>query len=79
MEKEGGHKSEALSPLLHVQHAVMVGDRHSDIEAGKVNGLYTIACDFGFATEGELDGADDCVTAFPDILPLIEAYKESLK
>ncbi|WMJ79925.1 HAD family hydrolase [Clostridium sp. MB40-C1] len=37
---------------------VMVGDRHHDIKAGKFNHIYTIGCDYGFATEGELKEAD---------------------
>lgn len=37
---------------------VMVGDRLQDIEAGKVNGFYTIGCSYGFAREGELNEAD---------------------
>ncbi|GED15869.1 HAD family hydrolase [Aneurinibacillus migulanus] len=75
-------KNELVSRLLNdycIKHAIMVGDRHSDVEAGKVNGLYTIACDFGFATEGELDGADTCVTAFADIMHIIDSYVENLK
>jgi phosphoglycolate phosphatase len=75
-------KNDLVAKLLadyNIKHAIMVGDRHSDIEAGKVNGLYTIACDFGFATQGELDGADECVTAFPNILPLIESHAQNLK
>ncbi|MCY6960531.1 HAD family hydrolase [Clostridium brassicae] len=37
---------------------VMVGDRYHDIKAGKNNNIYTIGCDYGFATEGELKEAD---------------------
>ncbi|ERI10984.1 HAD-IA family hydrolase [Aneurinibacillus aneurinilyticus] len=75
-------KNDLVTKLLNdyrIEHAIMVGDRHSDVEAGKVNGLYTIACDFGFAKEGELDGADTCVTAFTDIVHIINSYIENLK
>ncbi|WP_339060662.1 HAD-IA family hydrolase [Tepidibacillus marianensis] len=47
--------------------AVMVGDRSSDIEAGKTNGLTTVACDFGFATEEELKGADRKIQKFDQL------------
>lgn len=49
------------------KQAVMVGDRHSDVEAGKLNGLFTIGCDFGFAKEGELDGADVIIRHFTEL------------
>lgn len=48
--------------------AVMVGDRSSDIEAGKENGLPTIGCAFGFADARELHDADMIVRQFPDVL-----------
>ncbi|MHB1126697.1 MAG: HAD family hydrolase [Bacillota bacterium] len=44
--------------------AAMVGDRHSDIEAGKENGLFTVGCRFGFADSDELDGADTVIDQF---------------
>lgn len=37
---------------------VIIGDRKQDIEAGKLNGIYTIGCRYGFPLEGELDAAD---------------------
>ncbi|MGN7471801.1 HAD family hydrolase [Brevibacillus sp. SAFN-007a] len=51
-----------------IEQAVMVGDRHSDVEAGVKNGLFTIGCDFGFAKSGELDGANVVITQFPQLL-----------
>jgi len=63
-------KNDLVAKLLHdyrIDHAVMVGDRHSDLEAGKTNGLFTIACDFGFAGPGELDGADVVIRRFADL------------
>ena len=38
--------------------AVMVGDRLSDILAGKENGLYTVAAAYGFGSEAEWREAD---------------------
>ncbi len=68
-------KNDLVAKLLRdykMETAVMVGDRHSDVEAGKSNGLFTIGCDFGFANPGELDGADIIIHQFselPDHLP----------
>ncbi|MFD2369493.1 HAD hydrolase-like protein [Brevibacillus sp. GCM10020057] len=64
-------KNDLVAKLLadyQVQKGVMVGDRRSDIEAGKTNGLFTIGCDFGFANPGELDEADVVITKFPQLL-----------
>lgn len=64
-----------------VEQAVMVGDRHSDVEAGVKNGLFTIGCDFGFAKPGELDGANVVITQFPqllDHLPAIDTKSQRL-
>ncbi|WP_232699761.1 HAD family hydrolase [Brevibacillus daliensis] len=56
-----------LIKTYNVQDGVMVGDRKSDIEAGKKNGLKTIGCDFGFAHPGELDGAHIKIKSFAEI------------
>lgn len=75
-------KNDLVAKLLkdyQVEKAVMVGDRHSDVEAGTTNGLFTIGCDFGFAKPGELDGADVIITNFPqllDHLPEIDTLKQ---
>ncbi|MCM3146120.1 HAD hydrolase-like protein [Brevibacillus sp. MER 51] len=64
-------KNDLVAKLLSdykIGQAVMVGDRHSDVEAGKTNGLFTIGCDFGFAKPGELDGADIIITSFSQLL-----------
>lgn len=56
-----------------VQSAWMVGDRSSDVEAGKCNGLQTIGC--AYATYGradELDGADVLITDFRELTRLLE-------
>lgn len=76
-------KNDLVAKLLkdyQVKKAIMVGDRHSDVEAGTSNGLLTIGCDFGFAKPGELDGADVVITNFPqllDHLPEIDTIKQS--
>lgn len=73
-------KKELVAKLLRdydVKQAIMVGDRHSDVEAGLANGLKTIACDFGFARPGELDGADVIITRFSDVLPHVFQRQET--
>lgn len=53
--------------------AWMVGDRSSDVEAGKGNGLVVVACDYaGFRQPGELDGADIRIREFSRLLDHLE-------
>ncbi|MFD0621403.1 HAD family hydrolase [Paenibacillus sp. GCM10027629] len=55
-----------------VPTAWMVGDRSSDIEAGKKNQITAIGCDYaGFRKSGELEGADAIITSFDELLHLI--------
>lgn len=56
----------------HIDHAWMVGDRTSDVEAGKANGLTVIGCDYaGFGNaKRELQEADHIITRFSDLLTL---------
>jgi phosphoglycolate phosphatase len=51
--------------------AVMVGDRQSDVKAGKENGLFVVGCDFGFARPHELDGADRIIHHFSELRQII--------
>jgi phosphoglycolate phosphatase len=56
-----------------VKSAWMIGDRSSDVEAGKENGLTVIGCDYaGFRKEGELEAADVRIGTFSDLLELVE-------
>lgn len=55
-----------------IQSAWMVGDRSSDVEAGKKNDITAIGCDYaGFRKSGELKGADAIITSFEELLTLI--------
>ena len=55
-----------------VKTAWMVGDRSSDVAAGKENGLVVVGCDYaGFRREGELDGSDAVIREFSELLRLI--------
>lgn len=75
-EYETSTKVDLVSRLLkdhNIQSAWMVGDRSSDVEAGKGNGLQTIGC--AYATYGrasEIEGADVLINDFRELLPLLE-------
>ena len=47
----------AVPQVLDVSSTVMIGDRKFDIEGGKEHGLVTVGVSFGYAQEGELEGA----------------------
>ncbi|MNP82256.1 bifunctional 5'-methylthioadenosine/S-adenosylhomocysteine nucleosidase/phosphatase [compost metagenome] len=54
----------------------MVGDRSSDVEAGKQNGQSVIGCAYaGFGAETELVGADVLISSFDE---LIQLYDEAI-
>ncbi|WP_337099625.1 HAD family hydrolase [Paenibacillus sp. YIM B09110] len=56
-----------------VQSAWMVGDRSSDVEAGKGNGLSTIGCAYAsYGKRNELEGADILISDFRELRELIE-------
>ncbi|MEE6449238.1 HAD hydrolase-like protein [Gottfriedia acidiceleris] len=58
-----------------ITHAAVVGDRLSDINAAKDNGLIAIGCNFNFAQEDELAQADfviDDLIELKTTLPKIE-------
>jgi phosphoglycolate phosphatase-like HAD superfamily hydrolase len=40
------------------QAGIVVGDRHDDIEAARLNGLLAVGCAYGYGTEDELEAAD---------------------
>ena len=49
--------------------AVMVGDRHHDIDGARLNGLASIAVTWGYAIDGELEAAhpDRIVSTVPEL------------
>lgn len=60
-------KREGLSSIW------MVGDRSSDVEAGKKNGQIVIGCKYaGFGDNDELAGSDVVITDFAELLSLYE-------
>ncbi|MDR0266845.1 HAD family hydrolase [Paenibacillus sp.] len=56
-----------------VDYAWMVGDRSSDVEAGKKNELHVIGCAYaGFGNHDELKDADVLISSFSELLKLYE-------
>lgn len=61
-----------------VSRAWMVGDRSSDVEAGKKNGQTVIGCAYaGFGNGGELAGADVLIHSFTELLALYDEAEEA--
>jgi len=57
------------------KRAVMVGDRRSDIVAGRCAGTWVIGCTWGFAPRDELSAADHVIDSFPELRPLVEEWQ----
>lgn len=58
-------KKEILRELFSqgVQDLVMIGDRQTDMEAGRAMGALTVGCTYGFGREGELKESQRLVDA----------------
>lgn len=70
-------KTELVARLLRehdTRHGVMVGDRRSDVEAGRANGLKVVGCAYGYGSPGELDGADAVVERFDAIVDVLARW-----
>jgi phosphoglycolate phosphatase len=50
----------------------IVGDRHHDMEAGRENGLLTIAATYGFAQPGELDEAAISIDSISELKKIFQ-------
>ena len=69
----GRKKEEILQAHFAALPKKEAGDRFSDIEAAHANGIPAIACHFGFADEGELDGAEYHIQSLRDLLEMFPA------
>ncbi|WP_054957030.1 HAD family hydrolase [Paenibacillus dakarensis] len=77
----GQHNTETkvdLVALLLKNHGIerawMVGDRSSDVEAGKKNGQAVIGCQYaGFGDDQELKGSDVIIHSFHELIDLYDA------
>ncbi|MBO8172714.1 MAG: HAD-IA family hydrolase [Bacillaceae bacterium] len=63
----------------HIENGVMVGDRSSDIEAGRANHLFTVGCRFGFSSPDEIKEADLLIERFADMIPPVLEYQKRIK
>ncbi|WP_336784584.1 HAD hydrolase-like protein [Paenibacillus sp. MMO-177] len=75
-EFQTASKVDLVARLLsdhQVKTAWMVGDRSSDVEAAKGNGLVAIGCAYaGYGRDSELADADVCIQAMPELLSLLK-------
>lgn len=61
-----------------VSSAWMIGDRSSDVEAGKENGQIVIGCAYaGFGQGQELNGADRLISSFSELIALYDQAEEA--
>jgi phosphoglycolate phosphatase len=74
-------KVELLRLLLDdhgISNAWMVGDRSSDVEAGKGNGQTVIGCAYaGFGRDDELKGSDVIINSFDELINLYDNAEET--
>lgn len=76
-----GSKTDLVHMLLkdhNIEEAVLVGDRKSDIEAAKENGLVAVGCHFGFAAVNELADADFLITDFLELQAFVSKRRSTL-
>ncbi len=74
------HKSDLVRTIIEkyaVEQGAVIGDRLSDIQAGKVNNLLAIGCNFDFAQEDELSQADEVIDDLVQLKDIV-AIKRSL-
>jgi phosphoglycolate phosphatase len=57
--------------------AIMIGDRYSDFECAKAAKIPFIGCAYGFAAEGELDGADALAQSPLDIVDIVKKLTDT--
>lgn len=66
-----------LMEEYELENAWMVGDRSSDVEAGKGNQLFVVGCNYAdFGHSKELDEADIVIAKFADLLKLAAFNEE---
>ena len=74
-------KYEVLSLLMKKQSKqkyIMIGDRSNDRDAAIKNKIPFIACCYGYAKEGELDGADSFAVNIKELPLLISKISEKI-
>lgn len=61
---------QAIIKKYHIDKGAVVGDRLSDINAAKSNGLIAIGCNFDFAQEEEMSQADIKIDSLQELISL---------
>lgn len=61
-----------LFSLQHKGQYIVIGDRFHDIETAVQNGLKSIGCGYGYASDGELENADIIVNDITEIPSAVE-------
>ncbi|WP_241154335.1 HAD family hydrolase [Staphylospora marina] len=83
----GKHKTETKTELVRmlmdecgVSGGIMVGDRKSDVEAGKGNGLFVVGCRYegfpAFGGENELEGSDRIIRTFRQLEDVVAEFPD---
>lgn len=76
---ESLNKSDLVKMIIDkygITHGAVVGDRISDINAAKDNGLVAIGCNFDFAQEDELAKADVVIEDLNELKSILFQLKE---
>ncbi|MDX8342191.1 HAD family hydrolase [Rossellomorea sp. YZS02] len=79
---ESLNKSDLVRRIVdkyEITSGAVVGDRLSDIHAGKDNGLLSVGCRFDFAREEELAQADVIIEDLLELKTLFPAKKQGVK
>ncbi|SFC51870.1 haloacid dehalogenase superfamily, subfamily IA, variant 1 with third motif having Dx(3-4)D or Dx(3-4)E [Bacillus sp. OV322] len=73
-------KSDLVAALIknhgYTERGIMVGDRHSDMEAGTNSGLMTVGCTYGFGDEKEIGDADVKISAISELVDVVREIEE---
>lgn len=76
---ESLNKSDLVKSIIEkygITNAAVVGDRLSDINAAKDNGLVAIGCNFDFAQEDELSQADIVIDDLIELKTIVSQLKK---
>lgn len=77
---ESLNKSDLVKTIIDkygITHGAVVGDRISDINAAKDNGLVAIGCNFDFAQEDELAQADVVIEDLNELKSIVSQLKSN--
>lgn len=79
-QTESLNKSDLVKTIIDkygITNGAVVGDRISDINAAKDNGLVAIGCNFDFAQEDELSHADIVIEDLNELKSIVSQLKSN--